>query len=36
MVEFVIVGKIVRENEGLNEVIDMLENWCMLVHSHRH
>ena len=34
MVEFVIVSKIVRKKKRLNKVIDILENWFMLVHSH--
>ena len=36
LVDFVIVGKIVRKREGLNKVVDRLENLCMLVHSHTH
>ena len=36
LVEFVIVGKIVRKKEGLNKVVDRLKNSCMLVDSHTH
>ena len=36
LVEFVIVGKICRKKEGLNKVVDKLENSGMLVHSHTH
>ena len=36
LVDFVIVGKIVRKKEGLNKVVDRLENSCMLVHLHTH
>ena len=30
------MGKIVRKKEGLNKVVDRLENSCMLGHSHMH
>ena len=30
------MGKIVRKKEGLNKVVDRLENMCMHVHSHMH
>ena len=36
LVEFVIVGKIVRKKEGLYKVVNGLKNSCMLVHSHTH
>ena len=36
LVEFVILGKIVRKEERWYKVVDRLENWCMHVHSHTH